>query len=273
MFDRPNPDRPIADLPTAELLLADGSACFIRPSGPQDRDLLVRCFEALSPQSRRMRFFSDKQRLTPQDLDLFCGVDGYDHLALAAVRIDRAGRELEPLGFARCLRLAPGGATAELSVTVVDRFQGQGIGTRLLDRLIAAAREQGIRRFRFEVLMENAGMRRLAARLGGETRWLGGGTLEFDCPLPHPYPADLAPEPDTLPLPRRTGKVPAQREPALPWYLDPALWIDPWTETWTRAWEVNLDRFLAWSRAANEDIGHWLEGEHPLAARPWREAA
>ncbi|WP_295455594.1 hypothetical protein, partial [uncultured Thiodictyon sp.] len=78
--------------------LADGSTYRIRPSGPHDRELLVRCFESLSPEARRLRFFTAKQALTSEDLDRFCAADGYDHIAFSAVRIDATGRESEPLG-------------------------------------------------------------------------------------------------------------------------------------------------------------------------------
>lgn len=231
MFDRIDIDRPIDRVRR----LADGSAYRIRPSGADDRGLLIRCFEALSPDSRRMRFFTHKQTLTPEDLDLFCGADGRDHLALAAVRIDALGRELEPLGFARCLRLSPGGEVAELSIVTADRVQGQGVGSALLACLGEAAWSAGIRRFRFEVLAENAGMRRLAQRLGGTAEWVGNGIVEYDCALPEP----VCPAPT----------------PLLPWYLNPGAWIEPWAETVI----ANLDHYIGWMQAANDELGARLE--------------
>jgi RimJ/RimL family protein N-acetyltransferase len=257
MFDRLNPDHQIVTYHR----LADGSVCRIRPSGAADRALLQECFEALSPESQRMRFFTNKRSLTAQELDLFSGADGYDHIAIAAVRIDASGRELEPLGFARCLRLAPGGDSAELSITVADRFHGQGIGTTLLRRLMEAAYAQGIRRFRFEVLVENRGMRRLAQQLGGEARWLGDGIVEYDCALPEPAVAEPAAD--------RLGAVAGETDTDLPWYLDPDAWIGPWTH----AWQANVDVCLSWVQAANEDLGHWLDGDCPLTKRTWRDAA
>jgi GNAT superfamily N-acetyltransferase len=242
MFDRLNPDRPL----NASLLLANGSPYRIRPSGANDRAYLAECFDGLSPESRRMRFFGNKGSLTPGDLDLFSGADGYDHIALAAVRIDAAGRELGPLGFARCMRLAPGGESAELSITVSDRFHGQGIGRALLDRLVALAYAQGIRHFRCEVLSENSGMRRLAQHLNGAATWQGGGVVEYDMALPEPVPADLAPD---LPAP-----VQAQPDTELPWLMLPGAWVTPWPEIW----QAHLDDCLALVEAANEDLVYWM---------------
>lgn len=236
--------------------LPDGSRYVIRPSGPADRGLLIRCFEALSPASRRMRFFSDKPALTPGDLERLAAVDGRDHLAFAAVRLDAQGREAEPLGFVRCLRLEPEGEVAEFSIATVDAVQGQGVGTALLTHLIPAARRQGIRRFWFEVLAENAGMRRLAQRLGGTAQWLGHGVLEYECALPEVFP----PRPAAVPVLPAASPLVEDAPEDLPWYLVPGAWAVPWVAPWV----AGLDRFLDWSRAANEDDGRPVGGAGPV---------
>ncbi len=261
MVDRSNPDRPIA----STTQLADGSSYLIRASGPDDRELLLRCFAALSPRSRRLRFFIEKPTLTQGDLERLLKVDGHDHLAFVAVRVDAWGRELEPLGFARCQRLQPGGTIAELSMVTVDQAQGMGVGFALLARLIIAARGKGIERFWFEVLAENHGMRRLAHIIGSKATWGDDGTLEYDCLLADALPAvpaDLETQPTANP---------AQPEPRYdwPWYLDPAFWLEPWTETW----RSDLAQYLSLLEAANEDASHWLAWQSPLNNPVWRCAA
>jgi hypothetical protein len=78
------------------LHLADGSRYRIRPSGEADRQRLLDCFEALSADSRRLRFFNSKSTLTPGELDYFAGADGHDHIACEAVRLDERGGKLRP---------------------------------------------------------------------------------------------------------------------------------------------------------------------------------
>lgn len=222
--------------------LKDGSLCQIRPSDPADRERLTRCFEALSPESRRLRFFGVKPTLQPSELDFYAEADGRDHIAFAAVRLDPLRQEGEALGFARCVRLGVGSETAELSITVLDEAQGQGIGAALLARLISAARAQCIRRFRCEVLAENGGMRRLAQRLGGDAQWLGDGTLEYDCALPA--------EPESQPA------------WGLPWFADP----DAWVSLCSDAWVTSLEQTLARIQAANDDWDQWLDGACPFTS-------
>jgi GNAT superfamily N-acetyltransferase len=164
--------------------LKDGTFCRIRAIAGDDPAIVTACFDGLSDASRRLRFFGAKRALSEADLAYLTGADGRDHLAFAAVRRPVSGGETEVLGVARCIRSTPGSDTAELAMAVVDRAQGNGVGSALLEHLIVAAREQGIRRFRCAVLADNEGMRALAKRLGGHAVWLDDGTLEYDCALP-----------------------------------------------------------------------------------------
>jgi GNAT superfamily N-acetyltransferase len=220
------------------LWLPNGFICRIRPSGENDRQLLLDCFEALSPESRRLRFFASKRHLNTAELDLFTGADGWDHIAYVAVRLDYLGREQEPLGFARCLRLAPDGDSAEFSVTVADQAQGLGIGTALLAQLASAARTVGIRTLRCELLAENTGMRQLAKHLGGEAQWLGDGILEYQC---------------------RLYDRPAPSAPALPWYAHGGGLIAAWTDAWVRG----LDHTLTLARTARQGLDRALTNDAP----------
>lgn len=184
----------------SRIRLKDGTRCQLRPIGSDDRELLRAGFAGLSPASRRMRFFSAKPSLTEADLDFLTSADGRDHLALGAVRLDAWGQEVELLGVARCIRLGADADASEFAITVADAAQGRGLGTLLLTQLVTAAREQGIRHFRCEVLAANTGMRALAAGLGSAVRWLDDGTLEYDYPLPAPDALDESARPSLSPL-------------------------------------------------------------------------
>lgn len=52
----------------------------------------------------------------------------------------------------------------------LDRFQGQGLGTILLDKLLEVARAEGMRRLTADILFENRGMQRLSKKLGFRLR-------------------------------------------------------------------------------------------------------
>ncbi|MCG8053164.1 MAG: GNAT family N-acetyltransferase, partial [Candidatus Thiodiazotropha endolucinida] len=130
----------------------------IRLIEPNDKALLQQGFDSLSDESRQRRFMAEKRSLSPQELAYFTEVDQIDHFALGMVRLDESGNETEGVAIGRFIRLAGDAETAEVGLTVADSMQGQGLGQLLLERLVSAALERGIKRFRFECLAYNQAM-------------------------------------------------------------------------------------------------------------------
>lgn len=169
---------------TSTVTLKDGSRVLIRPGLPSDRLLIAKEFERLSPESRYRRFFSPMRTLSESLLDYLTSMDYVDHFAWAALSAE-PGPDGEPLGLgvARYFRLDDPVA-AEMAVTVVDDWQGKGLGRILLDALVLEALENGITRLEGDVLVENRPMQEMLRRTGA-TFWAeGGGVLRFSIDLP-----------------------------------------------------------------------------------------
>lgn len=174
----------IADADTSELRftpayrervrLRDGTEVLLRLVIPADRLLLQRGMDGFSPESRYHRFLGTKQELTTEELDYLTDIDGVDHFALGAVTTDAAG-EAQGVGVARFVRFGDETDSAEPTVAVVDAYQGRGLGSILFARLMAAARERGIRHFHGGMLAHNKVMRALLNRASPTVRWAGGG--------------------------------------------------------------------------------------------------
>jgi acetyltransferase len=71
------------------------------------------------------------------------------------------------LGVARYVRDQDNQA-AEFALVVADSWQGRGIGTRLMAKLIDAARRRGVKRLYGDILATNRPMLELARKLGFE---------------------------------------------------------------------------------------------------------
>jgi len=170
---------------TAEL--RDGTRVLIRPIEPEDKGLLLSGFEELSEQSRYRRFLAPVPKLTEAQLTYLTEVDHDAHEALVAVD---AGQPLRGLGVARYVRLQDHPEIAEAAVTVIDAYQGRGLGTLLLALLARRAVDRGVERFRAYVLEENRPMRDLLESLGADVehgldvRHDSPGLLRMDTPLP-----------------------------------------------------------------------------------------
>jgi len=88
--------------------------------------------------------------------------------------------------------------TAEVAVTVLDAYQGRGLGTLLLGLLSQSAAAEDIRTFRAYVLEDNEPMLRIFRDLGAHVGCLDEGVYQLDIPVPE--------DPETLPD-TPTGRV------------------------------------------------------------------
>jgi GNAT superfamily N-acetyltransferase len=175
-------DRPVTPLRLEQVrtTLRDGTPVLIRPIRPQDKELMRRGFERLSEESRARRFLTPVAELSAADLEYLTEVDYVDHFAWAAVRADRLD---EGMGVARYIRVKDEPEVAEAAVTVVDDYQGKGLGTLLLALLAVAAYSAGVASFRAYVLEENEPMRLMLESLGARTEFDSPGVVRFDVPL------------------------------------------------------------------------------------------
>src|SRR3954469_2002231 len=161
--------------------LRDGSTVLVRPGRPDDRDLFVAGFERMSGESRYRRFMSHKKRLSERELDFFTRLDHDLHEAIGAIDVASG----EGVGVARMHRSDSDPSVAEAAVTVVDDWQGRGIGRLLLDRLTARARQLGIEHFEASLFTANRAMLALFQRLGCmRSQHEGLDVLAIDVALP-----------------------------------------------------------------------------------------
>jgi acetyltransferase len=150
-----------------QLQLADGTDIVIRPIRPEDARIEQAFVRNLSPQSRYYRFMQTLRELTPEMLVRFTQIDYDRELALIAVT-PLCDKEIE-LAVGRYIT-NPDGESCEFALVVADEWQGKGVGTRLMQQLIEAARARGFRSMDGEVLANNAPMLEFVANLGFEIR-------------------------------------------------------------------------------------------------------
>jgi GNAT superfamily N-acetyltransferase len=124
--------------------LPGGGAMRLRLARPEDRDGLVKGFERLSMETRVQRWFYPKIRLSEEEIDALVSPADDDHGAIVAIELDPDGNEKAGIGMARFARSKDSADAAEIAITIVDDWQGLGIGRILLHRLLAMISERGI---------------------------------------------------------------------------------------------------------------------------------
>lgn len=145
--------------------LADGTDITIRPIRPEDAALVQAFVRNLSEQSRFFRFMNSVQELSQSMLVRFTQIDYSREMALIAVTEDH-GIEVE-LGVAR-YACNPDGESCEFALVIADSMHGKGLGQKLMNALMDAARTKGMKVMEGEVLRNNKDMLHLMERLGFE---------------------------------------------------------------------------------------------------------
>jgi len=152
--------------------MAGGGAYTLRPIHPGDGQMLQELVQHLSPQSRYFRFASWFTELPASMLSRFTLIDYDREMALVAVLKERTAdadgeiSETERIvGVSRYIT-NPDQSTCEFSLVVADEFSGKGIGSRLMEAIIDAAREKGLSEIDGLVLAANADMLKLMKKLG-----------------------------------------------------------------------------------------------------------
>ncbi|HEY9803224.1 MAG TPA: bifunctional acetate--CoA ligase family protein/GNAT family N-acetyltransferase [Leptolyngbyaceae cyanobacterium] len=142
--------------------MKDGTPVTIRPIRPEDEPLLVEFHKTLSEESVYFRYFhliKLSHRITHERLTRICFIDYDREMALV---VESQG---EILAVGRLSKLH-GTKTAEFAMLVSDRYQCQGLGTQLLERLLQVGRDEQIERITAEILTDNYGMQRVCEKLG-----------------------------------------------------------------------------------------------------------
>jgi GNAT superfamily N-acetyltransferase len=175
------PDDSFVRSRTSLISLRDGTRVKVRPVVPEDKQRFLDGFARLSPSSRYRRFLAPIDELTPEMLRAFTEVDYTDHFAYVALLAEQPG---EPgIGVARYVRLPDDPRAAEAAVTVVDEYQGRGLGTLLLEALGAVALENGIRRFSGVAMAGNTAIREVLETMGARLHFDSPGLVRVDVDL------------------------------------------------------------------------------------------
>jgi acetyltransferase len=141
---------------------AGGRVLRLRPVRPEDEPAFLRGFASLSPRTVRLRFFAPLKEMSHALAARLTQIDYEREMALLLTD-PRPGGEI--YGVIR-LMADPDNRRAEFAVVVRDDMAGQGLGTLLMQRIIAYAKARGLAEIFGDVLAENETMLDLCRRLG-----------------------------------------------------------------------------------------------------------
>jgi acetyltransferase len=151
----------------------DGIALTVRPIRPEDEPLMIKFHLTLSEETVRLRYFGMaklEKRIAHERLTRICFNDYDREIALVAVQQNPDTKEDEIIGIGRLIK-AYNGSEAQYAILISDDFQGHGLGTYLLSRLVEIGRQEGIDRIIGHILPENHLMQRISRKVGFDVKY------------------------------------------------------------------------------------------------------
>jgi acyl-CoA hydrolase/RimJ/RimL family protein N-acetyltransferase len=148
-----------------EVIRIDDEPVTVRPAKSVDERRIQEHFYSLDKDDIIARFFQEKSRFTQEEAEEVSQIDYVNDLTMVAV--------VGEFGFGRVVGVGEylvDTAThkAEIAFSVSTAYQKKGLGKILLQKLAAAAREQGISGFFAYTEAQNQGMIRLFSSLPGK---------------------------------------------------------------------------------------------------------
>jgi acetyltransferase len=113
---------------------------------------------------RYLQLLNLPQRTAHERLVRICFIDYARQMALVVERTTPEG-ERQVIGVGRLQNLL-GPGEAEFSIVISDDRQKDGLGTELLNRLIAIGRAEGVKAITADILAENTAMQRISEKAG-----------------------------------------------------------------------------------------------------------
>jgi RimJ/RimL family protein N-acetyltransferase len=142
--------------------LRNGERIEIRAVRPQDRDDLIAAVSRTSNESLYRRFFAVRRHFSESEESSYLKIDFVSHVALVALAEENGQQSI--VGGGRYVVSEPG--QAEVAFTVVDKYQGRGLGVALLHHLAIIARQAGLHELVAYVLPDNRAMLKVFEKSG-----------------------------------------------------------------------------------------------------------
>jgi acetyltransferase len=144
-----------------QLILANGEPILLRPIRPEDEAAHLAFCEKVDPQDMYFRFFTRARDFSHAQLARFTQIDYDREMAFIAVKPATG----ETMGVVRAVADANNSA-AEFAIIVRSDWQGRGLGTTLMRKLIGYCKSRQTGKLYGHILQSNHDMLVLAEQLG-----------------------------------------------------------------------------------------------------------
>jgi acetyltransferase len=155
--------------------LRNGTPILLRLIEGEDEPMMLELFQSLSEQTIRYRFFEIIRDMPHETLVRYCNIDYDQEVAIVAELTENKRKHL--IGVVR-LCLDPNRPTGEFAIVIADQWQHQGLGTKMLQEIIAIGKEQHLGTIYGIILTNNYQMLNLMKKLSFQLQYQHDGTVK-----------------------------------------------------------------------------------------------
>jgi acetyltransferase len=142
--------------------LKNATQVSLRPIKPEDEERFNEFLKSLSVETMRFRFFEIIKEMSHETLTKYCNLD-YDREIAIIVELQDNNKPI--IGAVRLIA-EPGGKSAEFAVLVGDKWQGLGLGSKLMDLLVEMGKDMHVEKIYGYVSANNYKMLQLSKKKG-----------------------------------------------------------------------------------------------------------
>jgi acetyltransferase len=151
--------------------LHNGTEVLLRPIRPEDEPEHREFLSRLTPEDIRFRFFGLVREFPHSEIARLTQIDYDREMAFIASAAKDGGTNRETLGVVRTVT-DPDNDTCEFAIIVRSDLKGQGLGYKLLEKMIGYCRARGTKTMTGQVMAENHLMLDMVRNLGFRVRRL-----------------------------------------------------------------------------------------------------
>ncbi|TRO53717.1 GNAT family N-acetyltransferase [Candidatus Bathyarchaeota archaeon] len=190
--------------------LRNGQEVLLRPIKPEDEPMWLEMFQSFSEEAIRYRFFQ-LLKDTPHEVRVrYCNIDYDREIAIVAELNEEDHKRI--LGVGR-LSIEPDGKTGELAFIIGDQWQGQGLGTKVVDFVLEIAKEMHVETVYAIMLPDNRRALNLTRKMGFKLEYLTDGTAKGTLDLRDEMPREKCLEPKSPESPsKKDNKILREEE-------------------------------------------------------------
>ncbi len=154
--------------------LKNGTQVLLRPIKPEYEERFDEFLKSLSIETMRFRFFEIIKEMSHEALTRYCNLD-YDREIAIIAELQESNKPI--IGAVRLI-VELGGKSGEFAVLVGDKWQGLGLGSKLMDLLIEIAKDMRVNKIYGYVSANNYKMLNMCSKKGFKVETLDEETTK-----------------------------------------------------------------------------------------------